>query len=268
MGKAQQDLDQDQGEQAEQDRRTRPSPTSTRPRTSSSRRRKDAEEQLAMEQLVKMADQLKSARRAPGERSPRTTDDYEKTRNERGGQLTIAQRNGVRSLGRVQEGIKDETGELVEKLEGSPGLRADPEARRREHGRGRRAAAERSRPTKPTQRAAKSGRETVPSSSSNHSSPTSPRRGASSRTAAAGAGRGGGAASGGDGIPPAAQIKMLKSLQEEINERTEYFDELRRRKKELTPEQTAEIDRLQGDQGTLADLARDLTRPKKDDGED
>ena len=61
---------------------------------------------------------------------------------------------------------------------------------------------------------------------------------------------------------------MLKSLQEEINERTEYFDELRRRKKELTPEQNAEIDRLHEDQGTLADLVRDLTRPKKDDGED
>ena len=61
---------------------------------------------------------------------------------------------------------------------------------------------------------------------------------------------------------------MLKALQEEINERTEYFDELRRRKKELTPEQNAELERLQDDQGTLADLARDLTRPKKDDGED
>ena len=61
---------------------------------------------------------------------------------------------------------------------------------------------------------------------------------------------------------------MLKALQEEINERTDYFDELRRRKKEFTAEQTAEIERLQGDQGTLADLARDLTRPKKDDAED
>jgi hypothetical protein len=61
---------------------------------------------------------------------------------------------------------------------------------------------------------------------------------------------------------------MLKSLQEEINERTEYYDELRRRKKELTPDQNTEIERLQTDQGTLADLARDLTRPKRDDGED
>jgi hypothetical protein len=61
---------------------------------------------------------------------------------------------------------------------------------------------------------------------------------------------------------------MLKSLQEELNERTDFYEELRRRKKELTPEQIAELDRLQADQGTLADLARDLTRPKRDDGEE
>ena len=61
---------------------------------------------------------------------------------------------------------------------------------------------------------------------------------------------------------------MLKSLQEEINERTDAFDELLRRQKELNPEQTAELDKLHEDQGTLADLVRDLTRPKKDDGEE
>ena len=61
---------------------------------------------------------------------------------------------------------------------------------------------------------------------------------------------------------------MLKTLQQEINERTESFDELRRRNKKLTPEQTEEVERLATDQGALADLARDLTRPKRDDGEE
>ena len=46
------------------------------------------------------------------------------------------------------------------------------------------------------------------------------------------------------------------------------LDELKRRGKELKPEQTAEIDKLQEEQGTLADIVRDLTKPKKDDGED
>ena len=61
---------------------------------------------------------------------------------------------------------------------------------------------------------------------------------------------------------------MLKTLQQEINERTESFDELRRRNQKMTAEQTREIERLANDQGVLADLVRDLTRPKRDDGED
>jgi hypothetical protein len=61
---------------------------------------------------------------------------------------------------------------------------------------------------------------------------------------------------------------MLRTLQQEINERTESLDELRRRNQGLTPEQTKEADRLAADQGALADLVRDLTRPKRDDGEE
>jgi hypothetical protein len=61
---------------------------------------------------------------------------------------------------------------------------------------------------------------------------------------------------------------MLKTLQQEINERTESFEELQRRNHKLTPEQTKEVERLANDQGVLADLVRDLTRPKRDDGED
>ena len=83
--------------------------------------------------------------------------------------------------------------------------------------------------------------------------------------------RGGGGGGGGgndDGIPPTAQLKMLKSLQQEINDRTEALDEQRRRHKKLTPEQTAELKRLAEDQGVLADLVRDMTRPRRDDGEE
>jgi len=61
---------------------------------------------------------------------------------------------------------------------------------------------------------------------------------------------------------------MLKTLQQEINERTESFDELRRRNQKLTPEQTGDAERLANDQGALADLVRDLTKPKRDDGEE
>ena len=61
---------------------------------------------------------------------------------------------------------------------------------------------------------------------------------------------------------------MLRTLQQELNERTEAFDELRRRNQKLTPEQTKEAEQLATDQGSLADLVRDLTRPKRDDGEE
>jgi hypothetical protein len=61
---------------------------------------------------------------------------------------------------------------------------------------------------------------------------------------------------------------MLKTLQQEINERTEALDELRRRNQKLTPEQTQDAARLAGEQGSLADLVRDLTKPKRDDGEE
>ena len=61
---------------------------------------------------------------------------------------------------------------------------------------------------------------------------------------------------------------MLRSLQLELNEKTDVFDELLRRQKELNPEQAAELEKLHEDQGTLADLVRDLTKPRKDDGEE
>ena len=69
---------------------------------------------------------------------------------------------------------------------------------------------------------------------------------------------------------PASQEarNQLRALQLELNEKTDGFDELIRRQKELNPEQTTELEKLHEDQGTLADIVRDLTKPKKDDGEE
>jgi hypothetical protein len=61
-----------------------------------------------MEQLAKMGDQLKSL----AERQDKVvteTVDYEAARAEKEGKLSIAQRTGIRNLGRVQAGLKDET---------------------------------------------------------------------------------------------------------------------------------------------------------------
>ncbi len=58
---------------------------------------------------------------------------------------------------------------------------------------------------------------------------------------------------------------MLKMLQQEVNLRTEALDELRRRKVELTPEQDAELTRLEDDQRNIIDIALDLTKPREED---
>jgi DNA repair exonuclease SbcCD ATPase subunit len=78
-----------------------------------------------------------------------------------------------------------------------------------------------------------------------------------------GGGQGGGQQGGPprDGIPPLAQLKMLKSLQIEINDRTRELGEVRASEKKLSPAQERELQSLGAEQGTLADLVRSLTEP-------
>jgi len=263
MSKAQEDLDQDQGEQAgkeEKDALADLEDAEDQVRQA----RREREEQLAMEQLLKMGDQLQSLAERQGKMANDITV-FDKLRKDKQGKLTIAQRTGVRDLGQVQAGIKDETGELIEKLEGAP-VFALTLKRAAE---GMETAAQRLQGLKTdeeTQRAAKGAghrfQQLIESLK-----PEAPQPGGKQGGQGGDQGGGGGGQGGGDGIPPTAQLKMLKALQEEINERTDFFDEVRRRNRPLDPTQTAELERLQTDQGTLADLARDLTRPKKEDGE-
>ena len=57
-------------------------------------------------------------------------------------------------------------------------------------------------------------------------------------------------------------------LQIELNERTETLDEIRTRKQQLDAEQESELASLQDEQRNVADMARDLTKPRRDDGEE
>jgi len=261
MGEAQENLEQGQGEKGEQDQDDALADLEEA-QDRLKQTRKDAEEQLAMEQFSKMGDQL----RAMAEREQKVgTDaaDYEKLRAGNQNKLTIAQRTGVRQLAGVQEALKDETAELIEKLAGAPVFaltlkRASV---------GMETAAQRLQALKTdetTQRAATSAaarfRQLLDALKAETDKNGQKPKGGGDQG-------GGGGGGGGDGIPPAAQLKMLKSLQQELNERTEYFDELKRRGKELVPDQITELDRLHDDQGTLADLVRDLTQPKTDDAE-
>lgn len=62
-----------------------------------------------------------------------------------------------------------------------------------------------------------------------------------------------------DGIPHLAQLKMLKTLQEDLIRRTEDLDRIQQETGSLTDDQKLELDLLAGEQGLLADLTRNLT---------
>jgi hypothetical protein len=66
---------------------------------------------------------------------------------------------------------------------------------------------------------------------------------------------------GGDGIPPVAQIKALRDEQKELYERTKAFAKEHPDAKGLTPEQRAELEGLHVEQQELFRLFRELTAP-------
>jgi DNA repair exonuclease SbcCD ATPase subunit len=263
MSRAQGNLDDDQGEEAGK-REEEALADLEDAQEELEQTRRDAEEQLAVEQLVRMGDRLKSLAERQGKIVSETSS-YETLRRKHEGKLTIAQRAGVKGLGQVQNGLKDETVEITENLEGAPVFALTL----RRASRSMETAASRLQELKTdeaTVQAAKSASdrfkqllESLKADGGN---------GGQGGGGGGGGGGGDGPASNGDGIPATAQLKVLKALQQEINERTESLDELRRRNKTLTPEQTAELQRLAEEQGVLADLVRDMTRPKKDDGEE
>jgi hypothetical protein len=263
MSNAQDDLDQDQAEQAQKDEEEALKDLREAQEEVAEARR-EVEEQLAMEQIAKMADALKSIL----ERQTRMVDEttrYEKEKDANAGKLTIAQRTGVRELGRVQEGLKDEAAELIERLgEGAPvfNLTLKKATKSMDDAAQRLQALKTDDPTLRAEKSAAARFQQLVDSLK----PDKPKNGGGNQQQGQG-GQQGGQQGGGDGIPAAAQIKVLKSLQQELNERTDFFDELLRRHKELNPEQTAELEKLHEDQGALADLVRDLTQPKKSDEE-
>ena len=202
--------------------------------------------------------------RARSSREPRITS---KSDQQHEGKLSLAQQHGVRGLGQNQSGLKDETGELAEKLDGAPVIALTL----RRASSSMETAAQRLREIKtdkPTVQAAQSAAERFKQLLESLKADRGGNGGQGGQQGGGGGGGGGGGNGNDDGIPPTAQLKLLKTLQQEINDRTDELDEQRRRKGTLTPEQADELKRLAEDQGVLADLVRDMTRPRHDDGEE
>jgi hypothetical protein len=70
----------------------------------------------------------------------------------------------------------------------------------------------------------------------------------------------------GDGIPPLAELKLLRALQAELNERTEGFDKAHPDRTMLTPDLQAELDRLRTAQADLAALLDELSPSQPGEG--
>ncbi len=62
------------------------------------------------------------------------------------------------------------------------------------------------------------------------------------------------------GIPPLAQLKLLRNMQLEINKRTQQFLEKNPERENWTPAQKAELDAIQREQREVADLIEELTQ--------
>ncbi len=71
----------------------------------------------------------------------------------------------------------------------------------------------------------------------------------------------------GDGLPTIAQLKALKAMQEEINQRTETFNKKHPDASKLEPEEKKTLDGLRQEQAEVADLLQKLTPPADQGGQ-
>ncbi len=77
---------------------------------------------------------------------------------------------------------------------------------------------------------------------------------------------GSGSGSGGDdSLPPLAQLKLLRSMQKEINERTEAFKKKHPVAAKLLPKEKIELQDIRREQKEVADLLEQLNRPPGED---
>ncbi|MBI1324315.1 DUF4175 family protein [bacterium] len=264
MSKAQQQMDADEAEGAQQEQEEALKNLDDAEQELA-QARAEAEEQLAQEQFAKMGDLIKSL----AERQVRMVEDtvgYDAKKAE-AGSLTAAQRAGVRSLAMVEDGLKQETDELAERMgDGVPVFslilkkasdsmnKATSSLQKLDTG-------------VPTQKAEKSAAQRL-QQLVDSLQPDKPKEGQGQQQQQQQGGEQQGGQQDGDGIPTVAQLKMLKRLQTEINERTGELDGIARDGGKLSDDQKTELDSLKLEQGRLADLLRDLSKPKRSDGED
>ena len=264
MGQAQQKMDADDADAAQQNQEEALK-NLDEAEQELAQARQEAEEQLAQEQFAKMSDLIKSLAERQSKMVEETVG-YDKKKSDTGS-LSLPQKAGVRNLGLIEDGLKQETVELAQRMDdGVPVFslilkkaadsmgKASDSLQKLETG-------------KPTQASERSAAERL-QQLIDSLQPDKPKDGEQQQQQQKeGEEQQQGGQQEGDGIPTVAQLKMLKRLQTEINNRTGDYDKIVKGGQKLTLEQKNDLESLKTEQGRLADLLRDLSKPKRSDGE-
>ncbi|MGL5098270.1 MAG: DUF4175 family protein, partial [Planctomycetia bacterium] len=221
--------------------------------------RREAENQLAEEQLAKIADALRQVH----ERELSIKDELLRLDGLKSKKaLSRGEKQSVAALARAQAGLATEADALNEKL---PNAKAFVMVIKRGVGSMKSAAdgLKKQEIGKPTQtdvdRAVQRFQQLLDSLRSEQKDGEDQKK-------QQGGGEGGGGG-GGDGIPNIAQIRLIKSLQVELLDETERLIAEKAKAEQWTDEQQKRLDDVGKRQGELADLVRDMTDPEPEDKE-
>ena len=228
------------------------------------RSRREAEEQLAQEQLEKIADQLQ----AMIGREQQVLDETRRLEGLRSGsgKLTRAQLRSLSETADSQKNLQQETLRLVKKLSAAEAFALALKGSARQMQRAVELLGER-QTGEPTQRAEEAARQRFVDLIAAMNPDKKPGSGGKQNQG----GEGGGKQNGlpGEGISGLAQLKILKTLQQELLDRTVELGKKRTDQKgTVTPEQQQELDDIARDQGAVADLARNLMQDALDNAKD
>jgi len=224
-------------------------------------RRQQAEADLAVEQLAKIADSIKGLH----DRQLAVIGDTERLEDlseAQAGRLTRAQSQIVQNLSRLEQLLGDETASLAEKVAAAKVFELALRGAAREMAR----AAEllgQNDVGSPAQTAEQNALRRFAQllEALNPDSPDPDMQPPQGEQEEQGQGEQGNQAQT-DGIPNLAQLKMLELLQREVNDRTLALEEAYGRRGELTEAENQEYLDLSAEQGDLARLLLDLTQPE------
>ncbi len=227
-------------------------------------RRRQAEMDLALQQFAKFEDSLRSL----GDRQRGVIAETERLDQARqaAGTLSRGQAQSVRALAREQEALESETTDLAEKIKAAAVF--DQALRKASRHMERATKLLDERDTGSTTQSAEQEAARRLAMLIESLKPEKPEPLAEEQAQQQGGATGAPAQGPSDGIPEVAQLKMLKLLQEDLNRRTRALDELVNHGSEMSAAQREEYAALGEEQGELADLLVNLSRPTQENPED